>query len=58
MSSIHLLVNKIFLEVEDGISHLVIVSDIVRVNDIHSFGVFDKRPGVLGPRCFFLLVAE
>ena len=57
MISIHPLVNKIFLEVEDGISHLVVVSDIVRVNDIHSFGVFDERPGVLWPRCFFLLVA-
>ena len=58
MRSIHFLVNKIFLKVENGISHLVVVSDIVWVNDIHSFGIFDKRPGVLRPRCFFLLVAE
>jgi hypothetical protein len=51
-----ILVDEIFLEVQDGVPHIVVVSHIVRTQDVEGFGVLGKWSAVVVH--FFLLVTH
>ena len=58
IKSIHLFIYKVLLQVENHISHLIVVSNVVRTKNLHSLGIFHKRSGVLRSNRLFLLVAK
>jgi len=51
-------INEVFLEIDDGITHLVVVTDVVGTENVHAASVLGKGTGVIDGSHCFSLVAE
>lgn len=57
-ASIILLLNKVLLQLQHHVPHLIIILNVIRVEDVHAFCVLTERPRVVGLLDLLGLVAE
>ena len=58
LTSILLLLNKVLLQFQHHVPHLIIIPYIIRIQDVHSLCVLAEGSSVIGLFEFFGLVAE